>query len=82
MALSLAAMGIIFMIGANHVGVLILISLLVYIISFAIGMGPVFWLYALLAVASFIFCWFLVPETNGRNLENIEKYWKNGRKWE
>jgi len=130
MAVALVAMGIIFMVGANNAGVLILIALLVYIISFAIGMGPVFWLlsselfptrlrgtggsistvanwggnllisitflslidligkpftfwlYALLAVASFIFCWFLVPETNGRNLENIEAYWKNGRKWE
>ncbi|GAC1394573.1 MAG: sugar porter family MFS transporter [Ktedonobacteraceae bacterium] len=130
MAVSLAAMGIFFALGANHIGVLILISLLVYIISFAIGMGPVFWLlsselfptrlrgtggsistvanwggnllisitflslidligkpftfwlYALLAVGAFIFCWYLVPETNGKNLEKIEAYWKNGRKWE
>ena len=130
MAVALAAMGIIFLIGPTKIGVLILIALLVYIVSFAIGMGPVFWLlsselfptrlrgtggsistvanwggnllisitflslidligkpftfwlYALLAVGAFIFCWFLVPETNGRNLENIEAYWKNGRKWE
>ncbi len=130
MAAALTAMGIIFLIGPTKIGVLILIALLVYIVSFAIGMGPVFWLlsselfptrlrgtggsistvanwggnllisvtflslidligkpftfwlYAILAVGAFIFCWFLVPETNGRNLENIEAYWKNGRKWE
>ncbi len=129
MAIALVAMGIVFQIGPNNAGVLILIGLLVYIIAFAIGMGPVFWLlsselfptrlrgtggsistvanwagnllisitflslidvigkpftfwlYALLAVIAFFFCWFLVPETNGRNLENIEGYWKNGRKW-
>ena len=130
MAVALVAMGAIFQAGASNAGTLILISLLVYIVSFAIGMGPVFWLlsselfptrlrgtggsistvanwggnllisitflslidvlgkpftfwlYAVLAIASFVFCWFLVPETNGRNLENIESYWKNGRKWE
>lgn len=130
MAITLAAMGIIFAIGASHIGVLILICLLLYIVSFAIGMGPVFWLmssevfptrlrgtgasistvgnwaanllvsvtflsligalgkpgtfwlYAALAVVAFIFCWFLIPETKGRNLENVEHYWKNGRKWD
>ncbi len=130
MAAALAAMGVIFLIGPERIGVLILIALLVYIVSFAIGMGPVFWLlsselfptrlrgtggsistvanwagnllisitflslidvigkpftfwlYALLAVGAFVFCWFLVPETNGKNLEKIEGYWKNGRKWE
>lgn len=130
MAITLAAMGIIFAIGANNIGILILICLLLYIVSFAIGMGPVFWLmssevfptrlrgtgasistvgnwganllvsvtflsligaigkpgtfwlYAALAVVAFVFCWFLIPETKGRNLEKVEAYWKNGRKWD
>src|SRR5919201_585587 len=44
MVLSLGAAGVLFAIGPAHAGVLLLIVLLVYIASFAIGMGPVFWL--------------------------------------
>ncbi|HEX6778911.1 MAG TPA: sugar porter family MFS transporter [Ktedonobacterales bacterium] len=44
MIVTLAAMGIIFLIGPQHAGWFVLICLLVYILSFAIGMGPVFWL--------------------------------------
>src|ERR671937_502543 len=44
MVLSLGAAGVLFAIGPRNAGVLLLIVLLVYIASFAIGMGPVFWL--------------------------------------
>ncbi len=44
MIVTLTAMGIIFAIGPTHAGWFILVCLIVYIISFAIGMGPVFWL--------------------------------------
>lgn len=44
MIVTLAAMGIVFLIGPQHAGWFVLICLLVYILSFAIGMGPVFWL--------------------------------------
>jgi sugar porter (SP) family MFS transporter len=44
MIVTLAAMGIVFLIGPEHAGWFVLICLLVYILSFAIGMGPVFWL--------------------------------------
>jgi sugar porter (SP) family MFS transporter len=40
-----------------------------------------YWLYALLALAAMIFCWFLVPQTQGKSLEQIEQYWENGRQW-
>ncbi len=129
MIVTLAAMGIVFAIGPSKAGWFILICLLVYIISFAIGMGPVFWLmtselfpnrlrgmgasisslwnwaanlavsitfltligvagkpgtfwiYAFLGILAFIFCWKLVPETKGKTLEQIERYWKNNRRW-
>lgn len=129
MAVTLIAMGLIFLIGPANVGVLILIALLLYIVSFAIGMGPVFWLmsselfptrlratggsvstvanwaanllvsitflslinfvgkpvtfwlYAALAIVAFFFCSALIPETKGHNLEKVEAFWKNGRKW-
>ncbi|GCF09945.1 sugar porter family MFS transporter [Dictyobacter arantiisoli] len=44
MVLALSALGIIFKLGAQHAGYLILIVLLIYIIAFALSLGPVFWL--------------------------------------
>lgn len=44
MALSLAATGVLFASGPKNAGTLLLLCLLLYIVSFAIGMGPVFWL--------------------------------------
>lgn len=44
MVVTLAAMGILFDIGAKHVGMILLIVLLLYIVAFAIGLGPVYWL--------------------------------------
>ncbi|HEX8918706.1 MAG TPA: sugar porter family MFS transporter [Chloroflexota bacterium] len=41
---TLTALGITFAIGPSNAGFLVLICLLAYIVSFAIGMGPVFWL--------------------------------------
>lgn len=130
MFIALVIMGAIFAIGPHNAGYLILAALILYIISFAIGMGPVFWLmsseifptrvratgasvstlfnwagnllisitflslvgriglpytfwlYAILAIAAFIFCWYMVPETKGKTLEDIESFWKNGRRWE
>ncbi len=44
MAVTLTAMGVIFLIGPEHAGWFVLICLLLYILSFAIGIGPVCWL--------------------------------------
>ena len=46
-----------------------------------IGGSRTFWLYAIFAIAAFVFCWILVPETKGRSLEKIETYWESERKW-
>jgi MFS family permease len=40
------------------------------------GPTPTFWLYAILAVAAWIFSYYLVPETKGRTLEEIEAFWR------
>lgn len=129
-AVTLAAIGIIFLTGASHTrGYLILICLLVFIFAFGIGIGPIFalmcseifptrlrgagvsisfclnwaatllvsitflslikhlgnswtfWLYGIFAIAAIVFCWFLVPETKGKSLEQIEEYWEHGRHW-
>jgi sugar porter (SP) family MFS transporter len=44
-------------------------------------MGPswTFWLYGLLAIASLAFSYYLVPETKGRTLEEIEESWRSRR---
>nr|HET6903804.1 sugar porter family MFS transporter [Ktedonobacteraceae bacterium] len=128
-AITLIILGFIFAFRAGHAGYLTLVVLLVYILSYGIGLGPLFsllgseifstrlrsigdgiatmvnwfitvlvtitflslmnilgkpqtfWLYAIFAAAGFIFCWFLVPETKGKSLEQIEHYWQNGRHW-
>jgi SP family galactose:H+ symporter-like MFS transporter len=41
-------------------------------------LGPswTFWLYGLSAIAAWIFSYYIVPETKGRTLEEIEEYWR------
>jgi sugar porter (SP) family MFS transporter len=41
-----------------------------------IGLAWAFWLYGLLAIAALAFCYYLVPETKGRSLEEIEESWR------
>ncbi len=41
-----------------------------------IGLAWAFWLYGLLAIAALAFCYYLVPETKGRSLEEIEASWR------
>ena len=36
----------------------------------------VFLLYATVSIAAFLFVWRRIPETNGRTLEDIEKWWQ------
>jgi len=45
----------------------------------AIGRPFTFWIFALVGVAAWLFTWFLVPETKGRTLEQIEAHWRAGR---
>ena len=41
-----------------------------------IGAPRTFWLYALFAVGAWLFSYYLVPETKGRTLEQIEAFWR------
>lgn len=61
--------------GANFLVALTFLSLLHF-------SGPVytFWLYGSMCVLSFIFCYFLVPETRGISLERIEINLRQGKR--
>src|SRR5438093_4618563 len=41
-----------------------------------LGASSTFFLYALASVASWLFAYYLVPETKGRTLEQIEAFWR------
>ena len=45
----------------------------------AAGKAWSFWIYGLVAVGAWIFAYFIVPETRGRTLEEIEAHWRAGK---
>ena len=57
----------------------LLVSMTFLTLIQALGPSRTFWLYGLLAVASWIFSYSLVPETKGRSLEEIEQGWRSKR---
>jgi sugar porter (SP) family MFS transporter len=129
MVLGLGLLGLAFQLAslAGALGWIAIVSLMVYVGAFAIGLGPVFWLliseiyplkirglamsvasaanwggnllialtfltliqllgrpmtfwsYGLAGIAAWLFAWFLVPETKGRSLEEIEAHWHAGK---
>ncbi|MEL7671837.1 sugar porter family MFS transporter [Methanobacterium sp.] len=130
MVISLAILGIAFVLPglSTSLGLLAVISLMVYVGSFAIGLGPVFWLmiseiyplrirgramstativnwgtnlvvaitflsliqligtpgtfwlYSIIGIITWVFVYFLVPETKGKSLEEIEMELKAGKR--
>ena len=44
-----------------------------------LGRPLTFWCYAIMGLAAWLFSYFLVPETKGRSLEEIEAHWRAGR---
>ncbi|MGD0965822.1 MAG: sugar porter family MFS transporter [Candidatus Acidiferrales bacterium] len=53
-----------------------LVSLTFLTLVQTLGPSQTFWLYGVLAVTSWIFSYYLVPETKGRTLEEIENSWR------
>jgi SP family arabinose:H+ symporter-like MFS transporter len=47
----------------------------------SLGGTTTFAMFAVLALISFAFVWWLAPETKGRPLEAIRAYWENGGRW-
>jgi len=44
------------------------------------GKPATFWLYGVVSVGAWLFAFFLVPETKGKSLEEIEAHWRAGKK--
>ena len=60
--------------GAN-----LLVALTFLTLIQVLGRPGTFWLYGLLGVGAWLFAYFLVPETKGRSLEDIEAHWRAGK---
>jgi hypothetical protein len=45
------------------------------------GSEPTFGIFLVLAALSLIFIYKLAPETKGRQLQSIRRYWFNGGRW-
>jgi sugar porter (SP) family MFS transporter len=44
-----------------------------------LGKPATFWLYGLVTIGAWLFAFFLVPETKGKTLEQIEAHWRAGK---
>ena len=60
--------------GAN-----MLIAFTFLLLTQALGKSLTFWLYGLVTIGALVFTVFLVPETRGRTLEEIEAHWRSGK---
>lgn len=46
-----------------------------------VGAANTFWLFAGIIGLGMIFIYRMAPETKGKSLESVERYWMDGRKW-
>ena len=60
--------------GAN---LLVAISFLT--LTHVLGKAGAFWLYGAVTIAAWFFAFFLVPETKGKTLEEIEAHFRSGK---
>jgi sugar porter (SP) family MFS transporter len=54
----------------------LIVSLTFLTLLQALGAATTFWLYGLVAILAWYFAFRMVPETRGRTLEEIERYWQ------
>ncbi len=54
----------------------LIVSLTFLTLLQALGPATTFWLYGLVAILAWYFAFRMVPETRGRTLEEIERYWR------
>ena len=57
----------------------LLVALTFLTLTQLLGKPATFWLYGIVSIGAWIFAFFLVPETKGRSLEEIEAHWRAGK---
>ncbi len=60
--------------GAN-----LIVALSFLTLTQVLGKSVTFWLYGLVSIGAWLFAFFLVPETKGKSLEEIEAHWRAGK---
>jgi MFS family permease len=60
--------------GAN-----LIVALSFLTLTQVLGKPATFWLYGIVSIGAWLFAFFLVPETKGRSLEEIEAHWQAGK---
>jgi SP family galactose:H+ symporter-like MFS transporter len=58
----------------------LIVALTFLTLTHALGKAATFWLYGAITVGAWVFAFFLVPETMGKTLEQIEAHWRAGKK--
>jgi len=57
----------------------LIVALSFLTLTHAMGKAATFWLYGLVSIGAWLFAFFLVPETKGKTLEQIEAHWRAGK---
>jgi sugar porter (SP) family MFS transporter len=58
----------------------LMVALSFLTLTLALGKPATFWLYGAVSVGAWFFAYFLVPETKGETLEQIEAQWRRGKR--
>lgn len=58
----------------------LIIALTFLTLTQVLGNAATFWLYGIVSIGAWLFAFFLVPETKGKTLEEIEAHWRTGKR--
>ena len=58
----------------------LIVALTFLTLTQVLGNAATFWLYGIVSVGAWLFAFFLVPETKGKTLEEIEAHWRAGKR--
>jgi sugar porter (SP) family MFS transporter len=58
----------------------LIVALSFLTLTHVMGKAATFWLYGIVSIGAWLFAFFLVPETKGKTLEQIEAHWRAGKR--
>jgi sugar porter (SP) family MFS transporter len=58
----------------------LIVALSFLTLTHVMGKPATFWLYGIVSIGAWLFAFFLVPETKGKTLEQIEAHWRAGKR--